>query len=158
MLKKSENFVIISQNKKALRDYFVIYAIEAGISLCGTEVKSIRSGGVNLRDSWCSIRHEEIFMNNAHISAYKHGNIFNMDPIRPRKLLAHKKEILKFMGEIKKKGVSLIPICLYFKKKLVKVKLGLCKGKKIFDKRRVIAKRDADRDLQRTFKDFNNKF
>lgn len=119
----------IAQNKKARHDYFIEESYEAGIELCGTEVKSIRNGRVNLKDSWCSIDNGEIFINGMHISPYEHGNIFNRDPMRVRRLLMHKKEINKLYGLVKQTGYSLIPISLYFKDSKVKVQVGLCKGK-----------------------------
>ena len=135
----------IAQNKKARHDYFIEESFEAGIELCGTEVKSIRSGRVNLKDSWCSIVEGEIFVNGMHISPYEQGNIFNRDPLRVRRLLMHKKEINKLYGTVKQTGYSLIPISLYFKDSKVKVQVGLCKGKQAHDKRDAIAKRDSDR-------------
>ena len=142
----------ICQNKKAFHDYFVTENLEAGIQLRGTEVKSIRKGSVNLKDSWCSIVKEEIFVNGMHISPYENGNIFNVDPLRVRKLLLHKKEISKLLGLIKQKGYTLIPTSLYFKGSNVKVNIGVCKGKKLYDKRAEIAKKTAQRDVERTLK------
>ncbi len=121
----------IAQNKKARHDYFIEESYEAGIELFGTEVKSIRQGRVNLKDSWCSIDKGEIFVNGMHISPYEQGNIFNRDPMRVRKLLMHKKEINRLFGVVKQMGYSLIPISLYFKDSRVKVQVGLCKGKKL---------------------------
>lgn len=143
----------IAKNKKAYHDYFVEESFEAGIELCGTEVKSIRMGGVNLKDSWCSIDDGEIFINAMHISPYDHGNIFNRDPMRVRRLLMHKKEILKLFGTVKQTGYSLIPLSLYFKDSIVKVQIGLCKGKKLYDKREDLAKKSAKRDIERAFKE-----
>lgn len=131
------NMKTIAQNKKARHDYFVEETYEAGIELCGTEVKSLRAGRVNLKDSWCSIVDGEIFVNGMHISPYEQGNIFNRDPMRVRKLLMHKKEILKLYGTVKQTGYSLIPISLYFKDSKVKLQVGLCKGKKLYDKRAI---------------------
>ena len=139
----------IAQNKKARHDYFIEESYEAGIELFGTEVKSIRQGRVNLKDSWCSIDKGEIFVNGMHISPYEQGNIFNRDPMRVRKLLMHKKEINRLFGVVKQMGYSLIPISLYFKDSRVKVQVGLCKGKKLYDKREDEAKREADRDIRR---------
>ena len=136
------NMKTIAQNKKARHDYFVEETYEAGIELCGTEVKSLRAGRVNLKDSWCSIVDGEIFVNGMHISPYEQGNIFNRDPMRVRKLLMHKKEILKLFGTLQQQGLSLIPISLYFKGSKVKMQVGLCKGKKLYDKRQDIAKKD----------------
>ena len=143
------NMKTIAQNKKARHDYFVEETYEAGIELCGTEVKSLRAGRVNLKDSWCSIVDGEIFVNGMHISPYEQGNIFNLDPMRVRKLLMHIKEILKLYGTVKQTGYSLIPISLYFKDSKVKLQVGLCKGKKLYDKRADMAERSAKRDMER---------
>lgn len=147
------NMKTIAQNKKARHDYFVEETYEAGIELCGTEVKSLRAGRVNLKDSWCSIVDGEIFVNGMHISPYEQGNIFNRDPMRVRKLLMHKKEILKLYGTVKQTGYSLIPISLYFKESKVKLQVGLCKGKKLYDKRADMAERSAKRDMERAIKE-----
>ena len=143
----------ISQNKKASHDYFIEESYEAGIELFGTEVKSIRNGRVNLKDSWCSIVDGEMFVNGMHISPYEHGNIFNRDPMRVRKLLMHKKEINRLYGTVKQTGYSLIPISLYFKGSRVKIQVGLCKGKKLYDNREDMAKRSAKRDIERALKE-----
>lgn len=148
-----ENTKTISQNKKAFHDYFVIESMEAGIELCGTEVKSIRNGRVNLKDSWCSIDDGELYIKGMHISPYEQGNIFNRDPMRVRRLLMHKREIMRLFGTVKQDGYSLIPLSLYFKGSKVKVQLGLCKGKKLYDKREDMAARDAKRDMQRAIKE-----
>ena len=147
------NMKTIAQNKKARHDYFVEETYEAGIELCGTEVKSLRAGRVNLKDSWCSIVDGEIFVNGMHISPYEQGNISNRDPMRVRKLLMHKKEILKLYGTVKQTGYSLIPISLYFKDSKVKLQVGLCKGKKLYDKRADMAERSAKRDMERAIKE-----
>ena len=147
------NLNTIAQNKLARPDYFVEETYEAGIELCGTEVKSLRAGRVNLKDSWCSIVDGEIFVNGMHISPYEQGNIFNRDPMRVRKLLMHKKEILKLYGTVKQTGYSLIPISLYFKDSKVKLQVGLCKGKKLYDKRADMAERSAKRDMERAIKE-----
>lgn len=147
------NMKTIAQNKKARHDYFIEETYEAGIELCGTEVKSLRAGRVNLKDSWCSIVDGEIFVNGMHISPYEQGNIFNRDPMRVRKLLMHKKEILKLYGTVKQTGYSLIPISLYFKDSKVKLQVGLCKGKKLYDKRADMAERSAKRDMERAIKE-----
>ena len=147
------NMKTIALNKKARHDYFVEETYEAGIELCGTEVKSLRAGRVNLKDSWCSIVDGEIFVNGMHISPYEQGNIFNRDPMRVRKLLMHKKEILKLYGTVKQTGYSLIPISLYFKDSKVKLQVGLCKGKKLYDKRADMAERSAKRDMERAIKE-----
>ncbi len=153
MSEKKASVKIISQNKKAWHDYFVDEKYEAGIELFGTEVKSVRAGSVNLKDSYCDIKNGEIFVVGMHISPYEHGNIFNKDPLRPRKLLMHKREILKLYGQVAQKGMSLIPLSLYFSGSRVKVEVGLCRGKKLYDKRESIASRDADREIERKMKD-----
>lgn len=145
----------VARNKKASHDYFVLQTFEAGIELKGTEVKSIRRGNVNLKDSWCSVVDGEIFVNGMHIGAYEQGNIFNVNSMRVRKLLMHKKEIDKLYGEVKKDGVSIIPISIYFKNSNVKLQIGICKGKKLYDKRKVMAERSANRDIERTLKEKN---
>ena len=144
---------IIAQNKKAWHDYFVDEKYEAGLELFGTEVKSIRAGAVNLKDSYCDVKNGELFVIGMHISPYEHGNIFNKDPLRQRRLLMHKREIMKLHGLVAQKGVSLIPLSLYFSGSHVKVEVGLCRGKKLYDKRDSIAKRDADREIDRKMKD-----
>ena len=146
---------LVANNKKAYHDYFIEEKYEAGIELFGTEVKSIRQGGVNLKDSWCSIDKGELFVRGMHISPYEKGNIFNRDPMRVRKLLMHKREINKLYGTLKQEGLSLIPLSLYFKDSRVKMQLGLCKGKKLYDKRADIAKRDANREIDRNLKSRN---
>ncbi|MDD5795867.1 MAG: SsrA-binding protein SmpB [Oscillospiraceae bacterium] len=143
----------IAQNKIVHREYFVEESYEAGIELCGTEVKSIRQGRVNLKDSWCSIVEGELFVNGMHISPYEQGNIFNKDPMRVRKLLMHKREIMKLYGIVKQTGYSLIPISLYFKDSKVKMQVGLCRGKKIYDKRADMAAKSAKRDMERALKE-----
>lgn len=148
-----ESTKTIAQNKKAHHDYFVLESYEAGIELCGTEVKSLRAGRVNLKDSWCNIVDGEIFVNGMHISLYDHGNVFNKDPMRVRRLLMHKKEILKLFGTLQQQGLSLIPISLYFKGSKVKMQVGLCKGKKLYDKRASMAERDAKRNIDRALKE-----
>jgi len=145
----------IAKNRKAFHDYFVEDRFEAGIELAGTEVKSIRAGQVNLKDSYCSIRNDELFIRGMHISPYEKGNIFNRDPVRTRKLLMHKKEIRKLNALVMQKGVALIPLSLYFKDSLVKVEVGVCRGKKLYDKRESAAKRDAQRDMDRIMKERN---
>lgn len=129
--------------------------MEAGIELCGTEVKSLRQGRVNLKDSWCSIVEGELFLNGVHISPYEQGNIFNRDPMRVRRLLMHKREIMRLLGYVKQDGYSLIPLSLYFKGSIVKVQLGVCKGKKLYDKRADMAEKAAKRDMQRAIKEKN---
>ncbi len=142
----------ITTNKKAFHDYFVTESFEAGIELTGTEIKSIRNGGCNLKDSWASIDKGELFIKGMHISPYEQGNIFNKDPLRVRKLLMHKREILRLFGYVKQDGLTLIPLSLYFKGSIVKVQLGLCKGKKLYDKRETAAKKAAERTIERTLK------
>jgi SsrA-binding protein len=149
----SDNNKTIALNKKAFHDYFVLESYEAGIELFGTEVKSVRAGKVNLKDSWCSIDGGEIFANGVHISPYDHGNIFNRDPLRVKRLLMHKKEINHLFGVIKQEGLTLIPLSIYFKKGKAKMQVGLCKGKKNYDKRAVAAKKEADRTIERTMKE-----
>ena len=149
----SENTKTISVNKKARHDYFIMESFEAGIELVGTEVKSIRTGGVNLKDSWCSIENGELIVKQMHISPYEHGNIFNRDPLRERKLLMHKAEINRLLGLVKQKEYTLIPLSLYFKGSRLKMQLGLCKGKKLYDKREDAAKRDAAREIDRAMKE-----
>ena len=153
---KREGFKTIADNRKARHDYFVLESFEAGMELVGTEVKSIRQGGVNLKESWCSIDNGEIFIKGMHISPYEKGNIFNKDPLRVRKLLLHKKEILRLFGTTKQDGLTLIPLSIYFKGSKVKLQLGLCKGKKLHDKRETTANRDAKRDIDRALKQRNN--
>ncbi len=148
-----QNTKTIAQNKKAHHDYFVIESMETGIELVGTEVKSLRAGRVNLKDSWCSIVEGELFVNGMHISPYEQGNIFNKDPMRVRKLLMHKREIMRLFGLIKQEGYSIIPISLYFKGSKVKMQIGLCKGKKLYDKRADIAAKDAKRNIERHLKE-----
>ena len=142
----------IADNRKARHDYFILESYEAGIELTGTEVKSIRDGGLNLKDSWISIDNGELFIKQMHISPYEKGNIFNKDPLRTRKLLMHKREIMKLLGQVKQDGLTLIPISVYFKGSRVKVQVGLCKGKKQHDKRDAMAQRDAKRTIDRELK------
>ncbi|MBR7070978.1 MAG: SsrA-binding protein SmpB [Clostridia bacterium] len=150
-----ENTKTITTNKKAFHEYFVLESLEAGIELFGTEVKSIRQGGVNLKDAWCSIDHGEMILKQMHISPYEHGNIFNRQPMRDRKLLLHKREIMRLLGTVKQDGLTLVPLSLYFKGSLVKVQVGLCRGKQLHDKRAAAAKRDADRAIDRALKEQN---
>ena len=150
-----ESFKRIANNKKAYHDYFVIESQEAGIELCGTEVKSVRKGRVNLKDSWCSVDNGELHINGMHISQYEQGNIFNQEPMRVRRLLMHKREIQHLYGLMKQDGYALIPLSVYFKGSLVKVQIGLCKGKKLYDKRADMASRAAQRDIERAIKEQN---
>ena len=149
------NDKMVANNKKAFHDYFVEESFEAGIELCGTEVKSVRSGKINLKDSWCSVVDGELLVNGMHISPYEQGNIFNRDPMRVRKLLMHKKEIMRLFGLVKQDGYSLIPVSLYWKGSRVKVQVGLCKGKKLYDKRNDLAAKAAKRDIERAMKERN---
>lgn len=153
-----ENIKNIATNKKAYHEYFVIESLEAGIELSGTEVKSLRQGGANLKDAWCSIDNGEMIIKQLHISPYEHGNIFNRQPMRNRRLLLHKRETMRMLGLVKQQGLTLIPLSLYFKGSLVKVQLGLCKGKQLHDKRASAAKKDADRAIDRALKEQNRQF
>lgn len=148
----AEEKKIVSNNKKAFHDYFVEEKYEAGIELFGTEVKSIREGRVNLKDSWCNIVNGEIFAYDMHISPYEKGNIFNRDPLRPKRLLLHKKEINKLFGLTKQQGYAIIPLSVYFYKGKAKLEIGLCKGKKLYDKRDDAARKTADRDIERAMR------
>ena len=143
---------IIADNRKARHDYFVCETYEAGIELFGTEVKSLRRGTVNLKDSYCTVDDGELFAHGVHISPYEQGNIFNRDPLRPKKLLMHKREILKLMGLVAREGYTLVPLSLYFSGSRVKVAVGLCKGKKLYDKRDAAAERTANRQIERITK------
>jgi SsrA-binding protein len=143
----------LAQNKKAFHDYFVEESMEAGIELRGTEVKSLRKAQVNLKDAWCSVVKGELLVNGMHISPYDHGNIFNQDPMRVRRLLMHKREIMRLFALVKQDGYSLIPISVYLKGSMVKVQVGLCKGKKLYDKRADMAVRSAKRDIDRAMKE-----
>ncbi len=143
---------IAAQNRKAYHDYFVEEKYEAGIELAGTEVKSIRAGTLNLKDAWCSIKNGELFVNQMHISPYDHGNIFNKDPMRVRRLLMHRREIRKLQSLIQREGYALVPLSVYFRNARVKVEIGLCKGKKNYDKRDAQAKKDAKREMDRVMK------
>lgn len=144
---------VVAQNRKARHDYFVLEAFEAGLELCGTEVKSVRMGHVNLQDSWCAIENGELYVNGMHISPYEKGNIFNRDPLRRRRVLIHKREILRLLGLLKQQGLTLVPLELYFKGPYVKLEIGLCKGKKLYDKREDMARRDAKREADRAVKE-----
>ena len=143
---------IIAQNKKAWHDYFVDETYEAGVALTGTEIKSVRAGKVNLKDSYCSFEKGEIFAVGVHISPYEQGNRFNHMPLRDKKLLLHRREILKLQGKVQQKGFSVVPLSLYFSGSYVKMEIGLCRGKKLYDKRESDAKREADRMMERRMK------
>ena len=145
----------ICANRKAFHEYFVLERFEAGIELAGTEVKSVRGGNVNLKEAFCTVKDGELFVRGMHISPYEHGNIFNKDPVRPRRLLMHKREILRLQARVMQDGVALIPLSLYFKDSCVKVELGLCKGKKLYDKRGSEAEKQSKRDIDRMMKERN---
>ena len=143
----------MSRNREAYHEYFVEEEYEAGIELMGTEVKSLRAGTLNLKDAWCGIKDGEMLLNQMHISPYDHGNRFNPDPRRPRRLLMHKREIMRLLGKVKQDGYSLIPLSVYFKGSRVKINIVLCKGKKLHDKRQAAAERDAKRQIERAMKE-----
>ena len=144
---------VMARNREAYHEYFVEEEMEAGIELCGTEVKSIRQGTLNLKDAWCGIKDGELLVNQMHISPYEQGNIFNRDPRRVRRLLMHKREIMRLYGKVKQDGYSIIPLSVYLKGSRVKVKVGLCKGKKLYDKRQSAAEKDAKRQIDRAMKE-----
>ena len=152
---KGEGIKQVAVNRKAHHDYFILEKYEAGVELFGTEVKSIRNGGVNLKDSFCSVKDGELFAYGMHISPYEKGNIFNRDSLRPKRLLMHKREIMRLLGRTKQDGLTLIPLQVYFKGSRVKLEIGLAKGKKVYDKRDDIARRDAGREMSRTIKERN---
>ncbi|MDR0838329.1 MAG: SsrA-binding protein SmpB [Oscillospiraceae bacterium] len=145
----------IAANRKAFHDYYILEKFEAGIELFGTEVKSVRAGNVNLKDSFCTVKDGELFARGVHISPYEKGNIFNRDPLRPKRLLMHKREIARLYAKIKQDGLTLVPLSVYLKDSLVKVELGLAKGKKLYDKRDAAAAKDATREISRTIKERN---
>lgn len=145
----------IAQNRKAYHDYFIEEKFEAGIELFGTEVKSIRMGNVSLKDSFCSVKEGELFAYGVHISPYEKGNIFNREPLRPKRLLMHRREINRLWAKIKQDGLTLVPLSIYLKDSLVKVEIGLARGKKLYDKRESSAERDAKREMDRTIKERN---
>ena len=150
---EKQSVKIVATNREARHEYFIEEEFETGIELQGTEVKSIRAGTLNLKDSWCGIKDGELLVNQMHISPYDHGNRFNPDPRRPRKLLMHKREIMRLFGKVKQDGYSIIPLSVYLKGSLVKVKIGLCKGKKLYDKRQAAAEKDAKRQIDRAMKE-----
>ena len=156
MADNKNSIKIISQNKKAYHDYFVDEKYEAGVELFGTEVKSIRAGKVNIKESYCDIKDGEVFVVGMHISPYEQGNIYNKDPLRPKKLLLHKREILKLFGLVSQKGYTLVPLQIYLSNSRVKIEIGLCRGKKLYDKREDMARSDAKRDMERAFKSRND--
>ena len=153
MAEKKQGSRVIAQNRKAWHDYFVDEKYEAGIALYGTEVKSIRAGAVNLKDSYCSLKNGELYVIGMHISPYEKGNIFNREPLRDRKLLMHKREIMKLGGQMTQKGYTLVPLSLYFSGKNVKVEIGLCRGKKLYDKRDALAEKQTNREIDRRMRD-----
>ena len=155
---ESTGIKIVAKNSKAHHDYFIEEKYEAGIELAGTEVKSIRAGTLNLKDAWCSIRDGEVWLRQMHISPYEKGNIFNKDPLRQRRLLMHKREILKLFARIKQDGYSLIPLSIYFRGPRVKLEIGLAKGKKLYDKRETAARKDAKREMDRAMKSRNSRY
>ena len=149
---KAQGIKQAASNRKAFHDYFVLERYEAGIELFGTEVKSIRAGGVNLKDSFCAVKDGELFARGVHISPYEKGNIFNKDPRRPRRLLMHKREIRKLFAATKQDGLTIVPLRVYLKNAKVKMEIGLCRGKKLYDKRDAEAKKDADREIEKQLK------
>ena len=148
-----QSIKIMATNREARHEYFVEEEFEAGIELSGTEVKSIRQGTLNLKDAWCGIKDGQLLLNQMHISPYDHGNRFNPDPRRVRRLLMHKRDIMRLYGKVKQDGYSIIPLSVYLKGSLVKVKIGLCKGKKLYDKRQSAAEKDAKRQIERAMKE-----
>ncbi|MCD7903479.1 MAG: SsrA-binding protein SmpB [Oscillospiraceae bacterium] len=151
---KAQGVKQVASNRKAFHDYFVLERYEAGIELSGTEVKSIRAGTLNLKDAFCTIKNGELFVRGMHISPYEKGNIFNRDPDRTRRLLMHKSEIRRLNARVMQEGIALIPLSVYFKDSRVKLEIGLCKGKKLYDKRETDTKRQAARDMERTLKNY----
>ena len=152
MAKEASNFRLIANNKKARHDYFLEETFEAGVELHGTEVKSLRQGNCSIKEAFIHIENGEIIIYGMHISPYEKGNIFNKDPMRPKRLLMHKKEIMRLLGKIKEKGYTIVPVQVYFKGSRVKVEIALARGKKLYDKRQDIAKKDARREAERDFK------
>ena len=150
---EKDSIKVISTNREARHEYFVEEEFEAGIELVGTEVKSIRAGTLNLKDAWCGIKNGELLVNQMHISPYDHGNRFNVDSRRPRRLLMHRREIMRLYGKVKQDGYAIIPLSVYFKGSRVKLRIGLCKGKKLHDKRQAAAERDAKRQIERAMKE-----
>lgn len=148
-----EGIKTVASNRKAFHDYFILERFETGISLSGTEVKSIRMGTLNLKDSFCAVKDGEMFVHGMHVSPYEKGNIFNREPDRPRKLLMHKREIVRLGVQVKRDGCTIVPLSVYFKGSRVKLEIGLAKGKKMYDKREDEAKRDAQRQIERSIKD-----
>ncbi len=155
MEKNKDAVKLVAKNKKAYHDYFIEQTYEAGVQLFGTEVKSVRAGSVNMKDSYCAFSEGEIFAKGVHISPFEKGNIFNRDPLRDKKLLMHKKEIMRIFGLVGKQGYAVIPLSVYFKGSHVKMEIGLCRGKKLYDKRESEAKRDAERTIDRAMRERN---
>ena len=151
----AEGVKIAARNQKAFHEYFIDEKFEAGIELTGTEVKSIRLGTLSLKEAWCQIKDGQLYIRQMHIAPYEQGNIFNKDPLRPRRLLMHKREIVNLFSKTKQDGYSVIPLAVYFKSSRVKIEIGLCKGKKLHDKRDSIAARDAKREMDRAMKERN---
>ena len=151
----ADSVKVVAKNSKAYHDYFIEDKYEAGIELAGTEVKSIRAGTLNLKDAWCGIKDGDMLLNQMHISPYDHGNRFNVDSRRPRRLLLHKREIMRLYGKVKQDGYALVPLAAYFKDARVKLEIGLCRGKKNYDKRAAASQRDAKREIDRTLKERN---
>lgn len=147
---------IMARNQKARHDYFIDETFEAGVELVGTEVKSIRAGTLSLKESWCQIKDGEMFIKQMHIAPYEKGNIFNKDPLRPRRLLLHKREINRLYGKVRQDGYSIVPLTVYFKNSRVKIEIALCRGKKLYDKRDDAAVRDAKRQIDRAMKERNH--
>ena len=152
---KATGVKLIAQNKKAYHEYFIIEKFEAGVELFGTEVKSIRGGNVNLKDAFCLVKNGELFANGMHISPYEKGNIFNRNPMRPKRLLMHKREIMRLYGRVKQDGLALIPLSVYFKDSRVKLEIGLARGKKLHDKRETAAAKSSEREMDRQMKERN---
>lgn len=150
---KTDGIKIVAKNREARHEYFIEETFEAGIELSGTEVKSIRRGNLSLKDAWCGVKNGELWVRQMHIAPYEQGNIFNKDPIRPRRLLMHKREIMRMFGKVKQDGYSIIPLSVYFRNSRVKVEVALCKGKKLYDKRQDAAIRDARRQIDRAMKE-----
>ena len=150
---EKDSIKVLATNREARHEYFIEEEYEAGIELVGTEVKSVRGGNMNLKDAWCGIKDGELLVNQMHISPYDHGNRFNVDSRRPRRLLMHRREIMRLFGKVKQDGYSLIPLSVYLKGSRVKIKVGLCKGKKLYDKRQSAAEADAKRAIQRAMKE-----
>ena len=153
---ETQGVKVMAKNREAYHEYFVEEKMEAGIELSGTEVKSIRQGTLNLKDAWCAVKDGELWLRQMHISPYEKGNIFNKDPMRPRRLLLHKREIVRLFGKVKQDGYAIIPLSVYFRGSRVKVEIALCKGKKLYDKREDAARKDAKRQMDRTMKERNH--